>query len=90
MHGDLNDSGSIREILIWFLVIVPLAGAADQALLKMESRGWINYRRHGISRGAVAYHMRALRSIYDPGISTSSRSRRRSRAKGDDTGDPVA
>lgn len=80
----------MREILIWFLLIAALGGAADQLLLKMESRGWINYRRHGISRGAAAYHMRELQSIYDPGIQHVIEIQTSEQAQRDDTGDPLA
>jgi hypothetical protein len=80
----------MREILIWFLLIAALAGAADQVLLKMESRGWIHYRWHGISRGAAAYHMRELQSIYDPGIQHVIEIQTKEQAQRDDTGDPLA
>jgi hypothetical protein len=56
----------------------------------MESRGWINYRRHGISRGAAAYHMRELQSVYDPGIQHVIEIHTREQAQRDDTGDPLA
>jgi hypothetical protein len=79
----------MREIVIWLLLVVALATAADQALLKMESRGWIHYRRHGISRGAAAYHIRELQSIYDPGIQHVIEIQTKEQARRDDTGDPL-
>ena len=39
----------------------------DRFLLWAEERQWINYRRHGLSRGAAQYHMLELSSIFDPG-----------------------
>lgn len=80
----------MREILIWLLLIVALGGTADQVLLRMEARGWINYRRHGISRGAAAYHMRELQSIYDPGIQHVIEIQTKEEAERDEAGDPLA
>ena len=39
----------------------------DRLLLWAEQRQWINYRRHGLSRGAAQYHVLELSSIFDPG-----------------------
>jgi hypothetical protein len=40
----------------------------DRFLLWIERKGWMNYRRRGLSRGAAVYHLMELHSIFDPGI----------------------
>ena len=40
----------------------------DRALLNLEARGWINYRRKGLSKGAATYHTLELHSIIEPGM----------------------
>jgi len=42
--------------------------ALDRLLLRLESRGWINYRRNRLGRGGGLYHMLELHSIYEPGM----------------------
>lgn len=66
------------------------AGAFDRVLHRMEERGWINYRRNGISRGAMAYHMLELQSIYDPGAQQVVEIRQEERKRQDESGDPPA
>jgi hypothetical protein len=79
----------MREIVIWALLAVVLGGLADRALLRMEAEGWINYRRHGLSRGGAAYHMRELQSIYDPGIRYVIEAHVREPRRDDESGDPL-
>lgn len=40
----------------------------DRVLLVLESRGWLNYRRRGLSRGAATYHTLELSSAFNPGF----------------------
>jgi len=42
--------------------------ALDRVLLVLESRGWLNYRRRGLSRGAATYHTLELSSAFNPGF----------------------
>jgi hypothetical protein len=78
------------SVLLWAVVILVLVGALDYALLKMESRGWINYRRNGLSRGAALYHTFELQSVFDPGIKQVIESRYEERKQEDDSGAPPA
>jgi len=52
--------------LLWGAGIVVLLVGLDRLLLRLEARGWINYRRRGLSRGASGYHALMLQSVFDP------------------------
>jgi hypothetical protein len=49
-------------------VITAVLLIVDRVLLVLESRGWLNYRRAGLSRGAAAYHTLELSSAFNPGF----------------------
>lgn len=53
--------------LLWALAGVILLGVLDQLMLWLEARGWINYRRRGLSRGGATYHALELQSMFNPG-----------------------
>ena len=55
------------RLVMWLMVIVAAALFVDRLLLWAEKAGWINYRRHGLSRGGAAYHMLELQSVFNPG-----------------------
>lgn len=40
----------------------------DRLLLAAEARGWINYRKRGLSMGAAGYHAGQLASMITPGV----------------------
>ena len=40
----------------------------DRLLLAAEAKGWINYRRRGLSMGAAGYHAGQLASMITPGV----------------------
>ena len=80
----------MKEIIEWALLILVLGGALDRALLHLEERGWINYRRHGVSRGAMAYHMLELQTIFHPGAQQVIEVRYGQREQEDESGDPPA
>ena len=76
-----------------------LAGAAlvlaaafliDRLLLRLEERQWINYRRHGLSRGAAGYHMLELSAVFDPGKQQVLEAEYAERKEEDDSGAPPA
>lgn len=50
--------------------VVAIAGLVvlDRLLLAAEARGWINYRRRGLSMGAAGYHAGQLASTFTPGV----------------------
>jgi hypothetical protein len=78
----------MREIILWVLLIVVLGGALDWALLRFEESGWINYRRNGVSRGAMAYHMLELQTIFNPAAQQVIEIRYEQREQEDESGDP--
>jgi hypothetical protein len=53
----------LKGILITAVLLI-----GDRILLVFESRGWLNYRRVGLSRGAATYHTLKLSSAFDPGF----------------------
>ena len=54
------------QALVWVAVSLGAIWALDRVLLWVEARGWINYRRHGLSRGGATYHALELQSIFNP------------------------
>jgi hypothetical protein len=75
------------SLLFWMGVVV-LLFAADRALLAMESRGWINYRRHGPNLSAARYHLMETHSLMEPGIQQVIESHYREQKDEDESGDP--
>jgi hypothetical protein len=73
--------------LIWIAVTV-LLFAADRALLAMETRGWINYRRHGPNLSAARYHLMEMHALWEPGIQQVIESHYREQEHEDESGDP--
>src|SRR5690606_36414262 len=78
------------SIVVWVVLVVLLLGAADRLLLAMESRGWINYRRTGLSRGAALYHTFEIQSIFDPSIQPVIEIAYQEQKEQDEAGDPPA
>ena len=50
------------------IVITAVLLILDRVLLVFESKGWLNYRRVGLSRGAATYHTLELSSAFNPGF----------------------
>ena len=75
------------RVLFWIAIVVLLV-AADRALLALESRGGINYRRHGPNLSAARYHMMELHSIMEPGVQQVVESHYREQKGEDESGDP--
>jgi hypothetical protein len=53
----------------WIGVLLVLSALVDRLLLRMESKGWIHYRRSRLGRGVGLYHLLRIHSIYDPSVS---------------------
>jgi hypothetical protein len=62
----------------------------DRLLLILESRGWVNYRRTGLSRGAATYHTLELSSAFDPGFEDVMEVKYAEEKQEDDSGAPPA
>jgi hypothetical protein len=78
------------EVLLGALLLLLLGSVLDRVLLRLEDRGWINYRRTGWSRGAAAYHMLELQTILDPGTEQVIEIRYEQREQEDEAGHPPA
>jgi len=62
--------------------------AGDRLLLRLERRGWINYRRRGLNRSGAAFHALELQSIFSPGAEHLAEVRYAQQVERDDSGDP--
>lgn len=74
--------------LIWVLVAILATVALDRLLLSAERRGWINYRRRGLSRPGAAYHALTLQSIFQPGAEQLQEVQYTEIEEADESGDP--
>ena len=75
-------------LLVWLVVGLVAGVLLDRLLLRAEARGWINYRRRGLSRGGAAYHTLTLHSIFHPGAEHLQEVRYQQVEERDDSGDP--
>lgn len=77
---------------MFWLVIVAIAVVAllvlDRLLLAAEARGWVNYRRSGLSRGAATYHILEMSSAFDPSFKEVQEAQVEDHEEQDETGDP--
>lgn len=48
------------------IVGVALLLATDRLLLAAEARGWVRYRRRGVSRTSVGNALMTVMQVYDP------------------------
>lgn len=62
----------------------------DRVLLALESQGWLNYRRVGLSRGAATYHTLELSSAFDPAFEEVIEAKYAAEKHEDDSGGPPA
>ena len=56
----------MSALLLWIAGALAVLFILDRALLRLEGRGLIHYRRHGLSRGGTANHALELQSIFNP------------------------
>lgn len=69
------------------LVLIALL-VLDRLLLLMERRGWIHYRRNGLSRGGASYHTLQLSSIFNPGMQAVIEAKYEEEEQQDESGEP--
>jgi hypothetical protein len=69
-------------------VITTVLLVLDRVLLTLESMGWLNYRRVGLSRGAATYHTLELSSAFQPGFEEVIEAKYAAEKNADDSGDP--
>jgi hypothetical protein len=72
----------------WVVGALALLAAGDRLLLRLERKGWINYRRRGLNRSGAAFHALELQSIFSPGAEHLAEVRYAQQAERDDSGDP--
>ncbi len=76
------------RLVLWMAAGVVALLVLDRLLLAMEARGWINYRRNGLSRGGAMYHTLQLSAIFHPGMEHSIEAKYEEREAQDESGDP--
>jgi hypothetical protein len=74
--------------IAWIIATGTAVFVADRGLLWVESRGWINYRRTGLNRGAATYHLLHLSSIFNPGMEEVIEVKYGQEQQEDESGDP--
>lgn len=76
--------------VLWSVGLILVILVLDRILLRIEAKGWINYRRsRGRWRGAW-YHMIETHSVFDPGIQQVLEATIREERIEDESGDPPA
>lgn len=75
-------------VFAWILIIAAGLVVLDRLLLRAEARGWINYRRVGLNRGAATYHMLELSAIFDPKMQEIVEVKYADEITQDESGDP--
>lgn len=73
---------------LWALVMLGALLLLDRVLLRLERKGWINYRRRGLSRSGAAFHALTLQSIFSPGAEHLVEIQYQQVEEHDDSGDP--
>ena len=78
------------RLVDWSVAGLAVLFVLDRLLLYLESRGWINYRRRGLGRGAAQYHMLELHSVFEPGVQEVMEVKYAEEVEEDDAGGPPA
>jgi len=73
---------------LWALGVLGALFLLDRFLLRLERKGWINYRRRGLSRSGAAFHALILQSIFSPGAEHLMEVQYQQVEEHDDSGDP--
>ncbi len=76
------------KLLLWVFAGLVVIALLDRVLLHLEARGWINYRRRGVSRSGTAFHALTLHSIFHPTAEHLQEVRYHEAEERDDSGDP--
>ncbi len=74
--------------LLWALGILVGLALLDRLLLHWERKGWINYRRRGLSRSGAAFHALTLHSIFNPSAAHLQQVEYQQIEEQDDSGEP--
>ncbi|MDH3497535.1 MAG: VOC family protein [Gemmatimonadota bacterium] len=76
------------RVAVWTLAVLAAVLVLDRVLLACEARGWINYRRRGLSRSGAAFHSLTLQAIFDPAAEHLQHVQYEEVEERDDSGDP--
>ena len=76
------------ENIIWIAGLIVAVWFVDRALLWMESRGWIYYRRTKPGRGAMTYHLFEWNAAFDPTMRQVQEEQVREVIQEEEAGDP--
>ena len=76
--------------ILWVVGLAVGLFLLDRALLWMESRGWIYYRRTRPGRGAATYHLLEWNAVLDPTMRQVQEERIRERREEEESGAPPA
>ena len=78
-------SGWVPWVVAGLIALVLL----DRLLLRLESRGWIFYRRTKGPRGGATYHVREMASVFDPVIKYVQEEIVEEEEEQDESGEPL-
>ncbi|MFQ5690713.1 MAG: hypothetical protein ACE5HQ_10625 [Gemmatimonadota bacterium] len=76
------------RLALWTVAVAAVLAAVDRVLLWMERKGWIHYRRRGLSRSGAAYHALLLESIFNPAAENIHEVKYAEEQEQDESGDP--
>ena len=76
--------------ILWIVGLAVGLFVLDRALLWLESRGWIYYRRTKPGRGAATYHLLEWNSVLDPTMRQVQEERIREKREEEESGAPPA
>lgn len=79
---------NFAPLVLWGLGTLAICIMLDRLLLRAERKGWINYRRRGLSRSGAAFHSLTLQSIFQPSAQSLIEAKYTQVAEEDDSGDP--
>jgi hypothetical protein len=76
--------------ILWIVGLTVGLFVLDRALLWLESRGWIYYRRTKPGRGAATYHLLEWNAVLDPTMRQVQEERIREKREEEESGAPPA
>jgi hypothetical protein len=76
--------------ILWIVGLAVGLLVLDRALLWVESRGWIYYRRTKPGRGAATYHLLEWNAVLDPTMRQVQEERVREKREEEESGAPPA
>ena len=73
---------------LWWIIAVVMIVTADRALLALEARGYIHYRRHGLNLYAARYHALEMHTVFEPAVQQVLQVSYLGEKRQDESGDP--